>query len=130
MYFVEIDKKEGWEMFNLYENIKGLCQERGTTVSTMCLDIGVSKSLMSNLKNHRAGTLSAKSVQKIADYLGVSYDRNMHGPGLEADDAERDMLEQLRASHATRALLHSLRDMSEEEIRVYAEFVRNLRHAD
>lgn len=66
-------------MFDLYENIKGLCEARGVSVSKMCVDIGVSKSLMSNIKNHRANTLSAKSVAKIAEYLGVSYDCVMHG---------------------------------------------------
>lgn len=66
-------------MFDLYENIKSLCEAKGVSVSKMCVDIGVSKSLMSNIKNHRADTLSAKSVAKIADYLGVSYDCVMHG---------------------------------------------------
>ena len=85
-------------MFDLYENIKGLCEARGVSVSKMCIDIGVSKSLMSNIKNHRADTLSAKSVAKIADYLGVSYDCVMHGqketpatPKNDGLDEERSM---------------------------------------
>lgn len=115
-------------MFNLYENIKGLCALHGTTPSRLCEEVGISKSVLSNLKNGRAHTLSVTTCEKIAAYLDEPLDRIMHGDA--ADDTERLFLEQLRSSHATRALLHSLRDMSEEEIRVYAEFVRNLRNAD
>lgn len=86
-------------MFDLYENIKMLCEERGITVSKMCVDIGVSKSLMSNLKNHRASSISRKSAMKIADYLGVSIDRVLRGIDNEMSVDEDDAAEYLQAVH-------------------------------
>lgn len=77
-------------MFDLYKNIQQLCEMRGVSVSKMCLDIGVSKSLMSNLKNGRAETLSTKSAIKIAEYLDVSVDAVLHGidQGSEGDELD------------------------------------------
>ena len=115
-------------MFNLYDNIKSLCALHGTTPSRLCEEVGVSKTALSNLKNGRAATLSVSTCEKIADHLGEPLDRVMHGD--TTDDSERRLLEQLRSSGATRALLHSLRDMSEEEILAYADFVRSLRNAN
>lgn len=61
-------------MYDLYENIRSLCKERGTNVSAMCLAVGVSKSIMSDLKNGRKKTLSSSTLEKFANFLGVSVD--------------------------------------------------------
>ena len=61
-------------MLNLYERIELLCRENGTTVSKMCIEIGISKSTMSELKHGRTQTLSAKTLSKIADYFGCTVD--------------------------------------------------------
>ena len=76
-------------MFNLYENIKDLCKERGTNVSSMCEAIGVSKSTLSNLKNGRTISLSAKTIAKISEYLDVMPEEVL---GNEALHKEFDLL--------------------------------------
>lgn len=38
----------------------------------MCLDLGLSKSTMSNMKSGRTAGLSTTTAQKIASYFGVS----------------------------------------------------------
>jgi transcriptional regulator with XRE-family HTH domain len=38
----------------------------------MCLDLGMSKSTLSDLKNGRKKSFSAETAHKIASYLGVS----------------------------------------------------------
>lgn len=38
----------------------------------MCLDLGLSKSTLSNIKNGRASGVSTSTAQKMATYLGVS----------------------------------------------------------
>ena len=62
-------------MCNLYENIQSACAAKGLTVSAMCLQLGMSKSVMSDLKSGRKKTLSAETLSRIAAHLQVSADR-------------------------------------------------------
>lgn len=61
-------------MYDLYSLIKELCKKKGTTVSAMCLDLGMSKGVMSDLKNGRKKTLSSKTISAISSYFGVTTD--------------------------------------------------------
>lgn len=80
-------------MFNLYENIKELCEAHGITVSRMCEDVQISKSTLSNLKNGRSETISPATAKKIAQYLGVSEGRVLHG-ALYDFAVEKSQIEQ------------------------------------
>ena len=62
-------------MGTLYESIISLCNERGISGSKMCVDLGLSKSLGTKLKENSDKTITAETAQKIADYFGVSVDR-------------------------------------------------------
>lgn len=59
-------------MGNVYEKIALLCKEKGVSPSRMCLDIEVSKSLMTEIKSGRSKRLSSDTASKIADYFSVS----------------------------------------------------------
>ena len=59
-------------MCTLYDRIIALCKQRGVSGSRMCLDLGLSKSTMSNMKSGRTAGLSTTTAQKIASYFGVS----------------------------------------------------------
>ena len=59
-------------MGTLYENIIGLCEERGIKGGKMCTDIGMSKGILTDLKMGRQSGISAANAQKIASYFGVS----------------------------------------------------------
>ena len=61
-------------MDDLYERIQLLCKNKGVSGGRMCLDLGLSKSTLSDLKHGRTKTLSTKNAQKFASYLGVSVD--------------------------------------------------------
>lgn len=60
-------------MGTLYENIKSACDEKGITVSKLCVDLGYSKSNMTNLKNGQA-TMNFERLARFASYLGVTVD--------------------------------------------------------
>lgn len=53
--FVRINKRGVFILCDLYKTIKTLCDARGTTVSAMCLALGMSKSIMSDLKKGESG---------------------------------------------------------------------------
>ena len=59
-------------MCTLHERITELCKEKGVSGSRMCLDLGMSKSTMSDLKSGRKKSVTAETAHKIASYLDVS----------------------------------------------------------
>lgn len=61
----------------ILESIKALCETTVPKVSfsKMCVDLGLSKSLNTKLKNNPTKTINGETAQKIADYFGVSVDR-------------------------------------------------------
>ena len=61
-------------MGTLYEKIHALCKNKGVSGSRMCLDLGLSKSTMSDLKNGRIKGISVPTAQKIAGYFGITVD--------------------------------------------------------
>ena len=73
-------------MCNLYDRIKNACAQRGLTVSAMCVQLGMSKSVMSDLHSGRKKTLSADTLGKIADFLQVSADSLLGKPQADILD--------------------------------------------
>lgn len=59
-------------MCTLHSRIIELCKEKGVSGSRMCLDLGLSKSTLSDIKSGRKKGFSADTAHKIASYLGVS----------------------------------------------------------
>lgn len=59
-------------MCTLYERIQELCAIKGVSGSRMCLDLGLSKSTLSDIKAGRKKGVSTATAQKIANYFGVS----------------------------------------------------------
>lgn len=62
-------------MSDLYNRIIELCDEKGIKGAKMCSDLGISKSLMTDLKMGRTKGVNSKTAQKIASYFGVSVAR-------------------------------------------------------
>ena len=75
-------------MGTLYENITELCTEKGIKGGKMCVDLGISKSLMTDLKSGRKHTIRSSTAQMIADYFGVSVDRVLGGESEKAPAGE------------------------------------------
>ena len=59
-------------MATLHEILDSLCKERGIKGGRMCTDLGISKSLMTDLKSGRKKGVNAETAQKIANYFNVT----------------------------------------------------------
>ena len=59
-------------MDTLFTRIEALCAERNIRPGRLCTDLGLSRSLMTDLKKGRKKTVNAETAQKIAGYFGVS----------------------------------------------------------
>lgn len=70
--FVGLNKKRGDIMVTLYERLCFLCERKGVKGGKMCVDLGLSKSVMTDLKSGRKKGVNAETAQKIATYFGVS----------------------------------------------------------
>ncbi len=88
-----------------YNRIVQLCAARGIRLSSLAQDIGIRSSVFTELKKGRTRQLSAKTLQKVADYFGVSTDSLLESGENAQADAVRDEL------YAKRRLLF---DMSEK----------------
>lgn len=60
----------------ILKNIEILCKNHVPKISKgkMCTDLGLSRSLITKLKNDPKRTINGDTAQKIADYFGVSVD--------------------------------------------------------
>ena len=112
----------------MYNTIKELCKARGITVSKMCAEIRISPTVMSELHTGRTKSLSAPTIQKIADYLGVSpADIMGKKEKLTDDDELNEYLEMLRQRPGMRALLKVHKGSTDEEIAANVRFIEELR---
>ncbi len=70
-------------MGNIFNRISLLCDEKGVTPSRMCLDIGLSKSLITEIKSGRTKQLSASTATKISDYFAIPTDFLLDRPPFD-----------------------------------------------
>jgi len=81
-------------MYNLYENIYALCNERRITPGGLCGELGFRRSVLSDLKSGRKKSLDTTTLVKIADYFGVSVDRLLTSTEkVPASEGERELIE-------------------------------------
>lgn len=77
-------------MGTLYENITSLCAEHGIKGGKMCVELGISKSLMTKLRDNPARQITSETAKKIADYFGVSVERVLTGEKENAPDPQAE----------------------------------------
>ena len=70
-------------MSDLYNNIHALCEKEGIKDGTLCANIGIRRSFLSELKSGRTKSLSAEVLSKIAAYFNVSVDYLLNGEQKE-----------------------------------------------
>ena len=115
-------------MANLYNTIEELAAKNGVSIFKMCKDIGIRQSVISDLKHGRQYGISAKNLDKIAAYFGVSVSYLLGTEKAPPEDgALAGYLEDLRDRPETRALLEASRGMTKEQVEKMAEFARMLR---
>lgn len=56
----------------------------------MCVDLGISKSLMTKLRDNPARQITSETAKKIADYFGVSAERVLTGEKESAPDPQAE----------------------------------------
>ena len=94
-------------MGTLHEKINALCKSKGVSGSRMCLDLGLSKSTMSDLKHGRTKGFSITTAKKIAGYFGITVDE-LYGEQKETPD-------QLELTEGEKVVLDLFRQIPKEQ---------------
>lgn len=133
MYFGVMHKKGCIVLYDLYDTIKQECKRMNVSVSRMCLDLGMSKSTLSSLKNGKTKTLSAPTLSAIANYLGVSVgyllgEKEKPTPSGELDDDELNAyLQDLRDRPEMRMLFSLTRNATREDVEQAVRIIEAIR---
>jgi len=72
-------------MSDLYKRIEELCERDSVTITEMCRRAEVPRGNLTDLKKGRQQSLSAKNLNKIAGYFGVTVEYLMTGKQSEED---------------------------------------------
>lgn len=103
-------------MCTFYERILELSKEKGISGSRACLDLGLSKSTLSDIKSGRKKGVSAETAQKFADYFGVTvgYLLGKEEKTPTVSDGQKENPDQLVLTEEEKELLELFRLVPEE----------------
>lgn len=99
-------------MANLYERLSMLCEERGIKGAQMCRELGISKSLMTDLKSGRKKGVNAETAQKLANYFDVSVGYLLGEEGKK----EKPTVQDDGLSEKQKAFIKKVMQMSDDEL--------------
>ncbi|MDY5007954.1 helix-turn-helix domain-containing protein [Candidatus Allofournierella merdipullorum] len=109
-------------MYNLYETISSLCEEKGIKPGRMCNELGISRGAITDLKAGRKQSLSAETLSKIATYFGVSVDYLLGSAQKEEPHAD-----QIDLSDVELGFLGDYKELTEENKATVRDMVRLMR---
>jgi transcriptional regulator with XRE-family HTH domain len=110
-------------MCTLYERIIELCRQKGVSGSRMCLDLGLSKSTLSDIKNGRKKGISTATAQKIAAYFNVSLEYLLGEEALPQDGEIRKASD-AEIQFALFGGNDAITEAMYEEVKQFAAFIR------
>lgn len=113
-------------MCTLYDRIIALCKQRGVSGSRMCLDLGLSKSTLSNMKSGRTAGLSTTTAQKIASYFGVSVGYLLG----EEEKTEKPTVNDDELSENVKKLIDFAKSVPDEKVELVLAVMKSIVEAD
>ena len=111
-------------MCTLHSRIIELCKERGVSGSRMCLDLGMSKSTMSDLKSGRKKSFTAETAHKIASYLNVSVGYLLGEE--EKDEKKEQPIEYDGLSEKRKALMQFAMEVPEDKAEMILQVMKTI----
>ena len=98
-------------MCTLYERIMDLCKQNGVSGSRMCLNLGLSKSTLSDMKSGRKNGISTATAQKIASYFNVSV-----GYLLGEEETKKEQSTESELSIKKKEFIQKVQEMTDAQI--------------
>ena len=108
-------------MANLYDVLHNLCTKKGITGAKMCVQLGISKSLMTDLKSGRKKGINAETAQKIASYFGVTV-----GYLLGEEEKEKKPIQEDELSENRQKIIDFAMSVPEDKIDLVLKLMRTI----
>lgn len=112
-------------MCTFYNRVMELCKSKGVSGSRMCLDLGMSKSTLSDIKAGRKKGVSTASAQKMAEYLNVSVDYLLGNDGKKEQPTINDGL-----SEKQKALIEFAMSVPDDKAEMILRVMKSIVEAD
>ena len=112
-------------MCTLYDRIQHLCKGKGVSGSRMCLDLGLSKSTLSDIKSGRKKGVSTETAKKIASYFNVSV-----GYLLGEEEKEKPTVIDDGLTEKRKALIEFARTVPEDKADMILKVIQSIVEAD
>lgn len=115
----------------MYDIFEQLLQKRGLTSYKVAKEAGVTQTALSNWKSGKS-TPTTKTLQKIADYFGVTIDYLMTGEEKDSEsayylnDETARLAQEMFEDEDMRSLFHMKRTMPPERFKAHMDFMKNL----
>lgn len=119
----------------MYEVFEQLLQKHGISAYKVAKEAGVTQTAISNWKSGR-NTPSTTTLQKIADYFGVTIDYLMTGEEKEGakkyyiNDETAAMAQELFENKELRVLFDAARDASPEDLKTTHDLLMALKRKE
>lgn len=113
-----------------YRNLIRLCTENGTTPTELCHSIGLAGSAATKWKS--GSVPRGTTLQKIADYFGITVDdllRDEKAPAAEAEEADElnELLEELKTRPEMRMLFSLAKGATKEDVELAVQIIERMR---
>lgn len=115
----------------MYEIFEQLLQKHNVTSYKVSKEAGVTQTALSNWKSGKS-TPTTKTLQKIADYFGVTIDYLMTGEEKEEsviyyiDEETAKLAQEMFEDEDMRSLFDMKRNMPPERFKTHIEFMKSL----
>ena len=108
-------------MSNMYNKIDALCKEKESNITAMCKELSIPRSCLSELGQGRSKSLSAKHLNKIADFFRVSVGYLIG----EEEQAKKEPLPE--NEERLNKALKMIDDLSDSEYMAFESFIAGLK---
>lgn len=118
----------------MYDIFEQLLQKHGVTPYKVAKEAGVTQTALSNWKTGRS-TPTTKTLQKIADYFGVTVDYLMTGEEKDGDryylnDETAQVAQEIFENKELRALFDVQKDMEPEDLKALHQMALALKRKE
>lgn len=110
-------------METLYMHIENLCRQRGIRPGKMCTELGLSRSLMTDLKMGRKRSIHADTAIKIANYLDITLEQLMDPAG----NSTQEIPQELHLDDVDVAFYGQYKELSDDDKETVRDMVRLMR---
>ncbi len=121
-------------MEGICERIEALLKERGISGSKMSVDLGMSRSFMTELRKGRARGVNAETAARIAEYLGVTTDYLLGKTGeaepVNGVDELTEYLEELKNRPDKRMLFSVTKNATKAQIEAIVRMIEEMQRQE